>query len=176
MSVVTTRAPGTRDCQQELEDAALYRICGRGTQFCPVEHADLTPLDRALAVLRYVGCYELGDRVWWRTDAEYAPVTFFVNCNDLFDWGCADCETLTPERLPLLGRALEDCAKACGDDRDAEKRGWPWGIELFCARLRGERPQGAAYPKDRRLWPLFDACGPERTKGHGNPYAPGEYP
>jgi hypothetical protein len=152
-----------------------YRICGRGTEFCSVEHEDLTPLDRALAVLRYVGFYGLGERVWWRTDPKYAPVTFFVNCNDVFCWGTSDCEDLTPERLPLLGKALDDCAAALGGDADAEKKGWPWGIDLFVARLRGERPQGAAYPTDQRLWPLFDACGPERKTGLGNPYAPGEY-
>lgn len=175
---MTSRAPGTKDCTQDLRlHEELMPICGRGSEFCTVEHEDLTPLDRALAVLRYAGFYGIGERIWWRTDSDYAPVTFFVNCNDLFDWGCSDCEILTPDRLPLLGRALTDCAKALGHGDDAEKRGWPWGIDLFVARLRGERPQGAAYPPKElsALWPLFDACGPERSKGHGNPYAPGEY-
>lgn len=48
--------------------------------------------------------------------------------------------------------------------------------ELFAARVRGMRPQGACYkgyPKD--LWPLFDACGPERETGMGNPHAAEEY-
>lgn len=48
--------------------------------------------------------------------------------------------------------------------------------ELFAARVREMRPQGACYkgyPKD--LWPLFDACGPERETGMGNPHAAEEY-
>lgn len=32
------------------------------------------------------------DGLWWRTDDEHAPVTFFASCNDLFMWGCADAE------------------------------------------------------------------------------------
>lgn len=31
------------------------------------------------------------------------------------------------------------------------------------------RPQGAAYTKDKRVIPLFDACGPARETGFGNP-------
>ena len=34
--------------------------------------------------------------------------------------------------------------------------------------------RGAAYPEQRELWPLFDACGEERVIGYGNPYKPGE--
>lgn len=48
--------------------------------------------------------------------------------------------------------------------------------DLFCARVRGERPQGAAYKVryPEELWPLFDAAGPEREVGFGNPRKPGE--
>lgn len=46
---------------------------------------------------------------------------------------------------------------------------------LFACRSRKMRPQGACYPDDHpELWPLFDACGPEREVGMGNPYRPGE--
>lgn len=41
--------------------------------------------------------------------------------------------------------------------------------------MRKERPQGACYPSNKDLWPLFDACGPEKPTGFGNPYKPGEY-
>lgn len=48
--------------------------------------------------------------------------------------------------------------------------------DLFAARVRGMRPQGAAYTfYPPETWPLFDACGPEREIGFGNPYRPGEY-
>lgn len=46
--------------------------------------------------------------------------------------------------------------------------------DLYAARVRHERPQGACYAAyPRQLWPMFDAVGPEREVGIGNPYAPG---
>lgn len=103
------------------------------------------------------------DAIWWRTDGEYAPVTFLVNCNDEFWWASADCERLTPENLPILERAIADCKAA------VPRLGKIWASTLFVARVRGMRPQGAAYPSERALWPLFDACGPEREVDFGNP-------
>jgi hypothetical protein len=97
----------------------------------------------------------------WRTDGEYAPVTFFFNCNDLFYWACADCEDLTPENIDVWEQAIADCKAA------NETYGTIWADSLFCCRVRGERPQNCCYPKDHpELWPLFDACGPERTDDH----------
>lgn len=48
--------------------------------------------------------------------------------------------------------------------------------DLFAARVRSMRPQGAAYKVryDKSIWPLFDACGPEREIGMGNPRAIGD--
>lgn len=157
------------DCTTDFD--APFRICTRGVEFCTAIHANATPLEFALAILATTQFYELGESIWWRTDGKCAPVTYFVGCNDLFWWGSADAEELTPERLPILQAALNACGEATSED---ESIGWKWGTALFCARVRGERPQGAAYPNDRRLWPLFDACGPERPKQLGNPYAPGE--
>lgn len=104
------------------------------------------------------GCRKALD---WRCDGEFAPLTFFVHCNDLFTWGSADCEDVTPENIALLDQSYTDCRK--------------YGSDLFCARVRKMRPQGAVYSMiDKEYWPLFDACGPERPKGFGNPYAQGE--
>lgn len=33
------------------------------------------------------GTTALWEDIWWRTDDGYYPVTFLVNCNDLFWWG-----------------------------------------------------------------------------------------
>lgn len=105
------------------------------------------------------------DDLWWRTGDEYAPITLLVNCNDFFAWGCGDCEEVTKDNIAVLEQAAKDIAAvtADGDYKDA-------GL-LFCARVRGVRPQGAYYPHlDKETWPLFDACGPERTAGVvGNP-------
>lgn len=95
------------------------------------------------------------DRPVYATDSGW-----MVLCNDLFSWGCGDAEPLTEDNVLDLSNALEDCEKL--GHRDA-------GYDLFVCRIRGERPQGAAYPKAPELWPLFDACGPERKTGLGNP-------
>lgn len=107
------------------------------------------------------------DSFWWRTDGEYAPVTFLVNCNDLFVWACADCERITPENVERYAKAYEDCAAIEPSSRF-------WGPLLFCARERKMRPQGAYYKSlPVELWPLFDAAGPERDpKEPGNTSRP----
>ena len=36
-------------------------------------------------------------------------IVLFVNCNDVFAWGCADAESLTLEELPGLFKLFEVC-------------------------------------------------------------------
>lgn len=119
---------------------------------------------------------DLWESVWWRTDDEYAPVTFFVTCNDLFYWATADCEKLTPENIGMLKQAVVDVRTAMGvpggewprgrDFKDGWDEWWHAGgraAELFCARVRKMRPQRPCYKAiPDALKPLFDACGPER--------------
>lgn len=120
-----------------------------------------------LRVLQILAQWDEYDGLFWRfVDGE---IKMFVICNDQFSWGAADLERITPDNVEQLATAYQDC-----HDADPANFGEVYGQLLFCARSRGMRPQGAAYPEDRRLWPLFDACGPERQKGIGNPYAPGE--
>ena len=94
--------------------------------------------------------------IWWRVDAEYAPLTIFVNYNDLFFWGVADAEAVTPDNIDVFEQAYKDSANHGG--------------LLFCCRVRKMRPQGACYQyiteADRHL---FDACGESRDSGLGNP-------
>lgn len=99
----------------------------------------------------------MGELISWRTDGEYAPVTFWVNCNDLFYWACSDCEDITPENMPILKQAFADLEEAYPDI------GKCWAGELFAARVRGMRPQRPVLDKyDERIRPLFLAAGPER--------------
>lgn len=121
-----------------------------------------------LKILDILYRYDLHDELWWRTTGEYAPLTLFLRCNDVFYWGSADHEQLTQDHPDLLEKAIQDVAAI---DHYAVE----WGSLLFIARVRGMRPQGAAYPKNKDLWPLLDACGPERETGLGNPCKPGEY-
>ena len=120
-------------------------------------------------VLNLASKHDLCTAIWWRTDGEYAPITFFVNCDDLFYWGCADAEKITPENIDSLEQSIIDAGAICKHGEEL------YGIELWCSRMRHMRPQGACYPLDRELWPLFDECGPERALGLGNPYVAGEY-
>lgn len=95
----------------------------------------------------------------------YAGEKPAINCNDVFYWGCADSEYITVELLPLFNEAVDDC------DGNLEM-----AANLYCARIRKERPQGAMYTYiPEELWPLFDECGPEREIDMGNPCKQGEY-
>lgn len=123
----------------------------------------------------YAGLWEY---IWWRTDHEYSPVTFWVNCNDLFYWACADSEAITPKNFDQLKIAVDDVALYLGakdpSEGKYEPEGWSerydlWkkvgsiAADLFCARVRGMRPQRPCYKRyPEEVKPLFDACGPER--------------
>lgn len=97
-------------------------------------------------------CY---DMLFWRCE-EPGSIEFFVNVNDIFWWATADLEKIIPEDVPALRQAIADVQEIDPRDRCT-------GFELWAARKRGMRPQQPAYPKDERLRPLFDACGPART-------------
>lgn len=86
---------------------------------------------------------------------------FYIICNDVFAWACSDVEEITSDRdIDLLERSYND----------TKAKGYPdYGAMLYCCRHAKLRPQGAAYPKHKELWPLFDACGPEREVSLGNP-------
>lgn len=134
-------------------------------------------MDFVARVLRAFEHYDQQDDLFWRTGARYGggeyavPASFFAKCSDVFYWGCADLEEVAPENVGVLEQAFADC-KAAHD-----LYGTISGAALFVARVRKIRPQGAAYPKEPELWPLFDACGPAREVGPGNPYPhPGERP
>lgn len=127
------------------------------------KNVDLAFVCRALSI--FDGFSGLSnDDVWWRTDApEYDPITLMVSCNDFFIWGSSDGEEITPENIEVLEQAVKDVEALTGGKRT-------YADLLFCARVSKLRPQGAYYkylPKE--LWPLFDACGPVREAGLGNP-------
>ena len=127
---------------------------------------DPSPSETHQFVMRVLQLFSFDntEQVWWRTDGEYAPVTFFAQCSDFFFWGTADCERIDHADLDLLEQAFADARAADPGDGEA------WAGELFCARKRGIRPQGACYKHiPKALWPLFDACGPEREPSIDNP-------
>jgi hypothetical protein len=101
---------------------------------------------------------DIRDELLWFVDGH--QVVFHANVSDVFEWGCADAEPITPDRLPDLERSYADLAAVGALECLAE---------LYAARLRGMRPQGAAYPSKAGVCGLFDACGPEREIGILNP-------
>lgn len=106
------------------------------------------------ALLLVLAEHEVHESVWWNCSLQ-----FFVGCNDVFAWGCADAEPIES------GHDIDALDQAC---KDAELNG-PW---LYCARKRKMRPQGALYKHiepENRHW--FDECGQERIVGIGNPVA-----
>lgn len=108
---------------------------------------------------------DMQDQIWWNIagKGDDEEVRFFANTSDLFYWACADLEEITIDKLDLFLSAIKDTEEACGG-------GIAYAPELYAARVRQMRPQGAAYPEEKELWPLFDACGPEREVGGGNPH------
>ncbi len=90
-----------------------------------------------------------------------ADLNFAIKCDDLFSWGSADVEEVTLANIGLLEATVFSL------DDDAEC----FAGALFCCISRGMRPQGAMYKHlPEHLWILFDACGPLRPTGLGNPH------
>jgi hypothetical protein len=110
-------------------------------------------------ILRFAAQNYLFEELHWNDQLE-----FYILCNDIFFWGCADTEGVTEETLPILKQAIEDAEKV------KKNSGTIHGAILYCARQRKLRPQGAFYKYlDKELWSLFDACGPEREIDLCNP-------
>lgn len=123
----------------------------------PREH-----IEGLLALFAFDDC----DSLWWRGVSDkgvnQSPLAFFVNCNDVFFWGSADVEEIeSAQDIADLAQAKRDM-EAVEDAHD-----WP---TLWVARKRGTRPQGAYYANmSVAEKELFDACGPHRETGLGNP-------
>jgi hypothetical protein len=104
---------------------------------------------------------DIHSEMYWHVGDDGIRLLALVS--DVFMWGCADAEDITPERLPVLQQAYDDLAVVDG---------LPHLAELYAARIRRMRPQGAAYSDSPGVRFLFDKCGPERETGLGNPKAP----
>lgn len=122
------------------------------------------PNSQLIEVLR-IFSFEHTEDIWWRENEEDRNrLDFYVNCSDLFYWGTSDIELITAEKLGILYEAKAEIDALNIPDSQKE-----YGL-LFCAKIRGMRPQGAYYKYlDESLWPLFDECGPMREVGLGNP-------
>lgn len=107
--------------------------------------------------LLHATAFEYHDEVWWREDYK-GRLLFYVGCNDLFYWGSADAEPITPQNLNSLIETIAEVEEIKG-----KYRAWD-AFELWCCRQRKMRPQPPYYKSiDSDLHELFNACGPERT-------------
>lgn len=122
----------------------------------------LTFVTRVMQIFSLTHADAYGE-LFWRVDD--GQLHLYANVSDVFDWGCADVEEITPEALPVLEQAFTDLGPHGAMHAVAP---------LYAARQRGRRPQGVAYPDGRdNAWrevsALFDGCGPARELGLGNP-------
>lgn len=111
--------------------------------------------DFILKVLSLYAKYGLQSCLTYRTDGEYAPITFWADSSqDLFGPMCNTDVTLTSENLPLFEQALRDCfnvSKACAY----------YGLDLFICRTLKRKPdytvwpQSEVYRRNEEYSPLF---------------------
>lgn len=128
-----------------------------------------TPYDMTY-VVGVLGVYQAADRMLdsltFTVDQDeitgQGTVQFFAFCSDVFYWGTADQELIAASDLELLRLTAADLGEDHGD----------YLSDLFAARKRGMRPQGAYYKTlNSSVAALFDAAGPERETTVGNPLA-----
>lgn len=164
------------DVLERLADGCrdLARVYVAALRAAPASKIDVDFVMRVLNIFAFDG----PDPLNWRTDGEYAPVSFFVQHNDFFVWASGDSTVLTPENIDVLEQAIKDVDAVLKEAHPDRSYQYPldYACKLFACRVNKMRPQGAYYTYiDKALWPLFNDAGPEREIGFGNPHAPGTY-
>lgn len=92
--------------------------------------------------------------LFWSCTGEYAPITFFINCSDVFWWTTEGItEEVNEDTLPLLKQSYKD-------------GGGIYGGDLYVARRRMLRPQRPYLDRieDEKIKAHFLAAGPEREE------------
>lgn len=131
--------------------------------------AAVEPYAFACRVLEIYSESDEHDLLFWRVGHPDPGLHFYAKCNDLFWWGTADAEEITPANLPTLERVLVDpqvlAAARTGPIPSEQFFPMMYLSELFAARVRGMRPQRPCYKNmSPEIATLFDACGPERDR------------
>lgn len=129
--------------------------------------------DNALRRILETTGFEYTDTIWWRKadPAQGEHLQVFVGCNDVFAWAYADVEEITSENVDAFVKTFSECEEKFGK-YNAIHAG-----DLFVARQRGLRPQGAYLnligkgPNGEEWVALFLQAGPAREVGMGNPHA-----
>lgn len=117
---------------------------------------------RIMADDRYTDDCAIEDLFWSKDENGVLSVS--MNCSDIFAWGCADAEPIGPEDLPDIEKARDDVRALAPGIHNLDSLHW---TELWCARKREMRPQGAFFRhiEDERIAQLFADAGPQRQGG-----------
>jgi hypothetical protein len=107
------------------------------------QHEDFTE-EYALAALLLAEQVFLNSR-WWRNE-DKENISVFVNCNDIFAWGCADAEDLPHKDIENLWRMW--------------RKDPSWGTAIWCIQKRKQMPQKPVEDLIRKagIWDL-DSMG-----------------
>jgi hypothetical protein len=127
--------------------------------------SDTEMLTYVLDVLEFAENNSIEFEIDWSVVRRDRSIVFWYRCNDTYFWGTADSEAIEPRDMESI-RALADevAAMLPGESMYLTVS---YALLIWCSRKRGMRPQGCAYPPYKALWPLLDACGPERESGIG---------
>lgn len=112
-----------------MNDEPLTRVFGEEEPlFGVIDGKEYVDEESALAILLADGVLFSNFREYgWDGRVEGRTTILFVNCNDVFAWGCADAESLPHKQIgPLLKMHLADET---------------WGAIKWCCIQRQQRPQ-----------------------------------
>jgi hypothetical protein len=129
-------------------------------------------LDFIETILLIFDTAECRDELMWTGRWADGVIRFSAQCSDIFEWATADAEGIETEQdIDLLRQCLAELSEA------DQRHGRHYLAELYAARKRHQRPQGAWFAPERwahvsgadAIRQLFLDAGPERSIDLFNP-------
>ena len=113
--------------------------------------------ERVLRVLEFFANHDIRESLKWCWEIEPATIRPYLDASDWFRKGAVEAVYFGADDLPAIEQAMRECeamAKFCEG----------YGPLLWACRKEKRRPAKESYPDCEKLWPLFDACGPEKNE------------
>lgn len=126
---------------------------------------DTDTLTYVLEVLEFAERTGSEFEIDWSVEKYERSLRFYYRCNDTYFWGTSDAEEIELGDIDTINKVYEEVMKLLPDESYYSMA--TNALLVWASRKRGMRPQGCAYPEHKALWPLLDACGPERESGIG---------